>query len=102
MKEKQKNKENNSINKDKSRINNSFWNKSDIEQSNLQKTKENAKDALSKTLNQKLNKNNIFGTVDKNKKEFYFGVGFSRKIDNINRHKDKKLLFHYFPMIKNS
>ena len=44
---------------------------------------------------------NVFGTVDKNKKEFYLSVEFSQKIVNINKHKDKKLLNHYFPMIHN-
>ena len=97
---KQKIKENNSINI--SNINNSFLNKSDLNQNQIdsQKTKKNVKEMLSETLTQKLNKNNIFGTVDKNKKEFYFGAEFSHKIDNINKHKDEKLLYHYFPMIK--
>jgi len=102
LRKRQKFKENNSINKNKSIINNSFLDKSDINlnQIDLNKTKKEVKEMLSKTLTQKLNKNNIFGTVDKNKKEFYFGTKFSHKIDNINRYKDEKLLFHYFPMIK--
>ena len=102
LRKRQKFKENNSININKSMINNSFLDKSDINlnQIDLNKTKKEVKEMLSKTLTQKLNKNNIFGTVVKNKKEFYFGTKFSHKIDNINRYKDEKLLFHYFPMIK--
>ena len=90
-----------SIIKDKSNSNKSFLNMSNIRANKLQKMKIDEKEKMSKSSSEYFNRKNIFGTVDKNKKEFYLSVEFSHKIVNINKHIDKKLLNHYFPMIHN-
>ena len=90
-----------SIIKDKSNANNSFLNMSNIRANKLQKMKIDEKEKMSKSSSEYFNRKNIFGTVDKNKKEFYLSVEFSHKIVNINKHIDKNLLNHYFPMIHN-
>ena len=87
-------------NKDKSNNNTSFLNISGINSNRLQKLKREEKEKMSKTSRIGENQNNIFGSVDKNKKEFYLSVGFSQKIVNINKQKDEKLLNHHFPIIK--
>ena len=87
-------------NKDKSNNNTSFLNISGINSNRLQKLKREEKEKMSKTSRIGENKNNVFGSVDKNKKEFYLSVGFSQKIVNINKQKDEKLLNHHFPIIK--
>ena len=87
-------------NKDKSNNNTSFLNISDINSNRLQKLKREEKEKMSKTSRIGENQNNVFGSVDKNKKEFYLSVGFSQKIVNINKQKDEKLLNHHFPIIK--
>ena len=90
-----------SIIKDKSNANKSFLNMSNIRANKSQKMKIDEKEKMSKSSSEYFNRKNIFGTVDKNKKEFYLSVEFSHKIVNINKHIDKKLLNHYFPMIHN-
>ena len=90
-----------SIIKDKSNSNKSFLNMSNIRANKLQKMKIDEKEKMSKSSSEYFNRKNIFGTVDKNKKEFYLSVEFSHKIVNINKHIDKNLLNHYFPMIHN-
>ena len=87
-------------NKDKSNNNTSFLNISGINSNRLQKLKREEKEKMSKTSRIGGNQNNVFGSVDKNKKEFYLSVGFSQKIVNINKQKDEKLLNHHFPIIK--
>ena len=87
-------------NKDKSNNNTSFLNISGINSNRLQKLKREEKEKMSKTSRIEDNQNNVFGSVDKNKKEFYLSVGFSQKIVNINKQKDEKLLNHHFPIIK--
>ena len=87
-------------NKDKSNNNTSFLNISGINSNRLQKLKREEKEKMSKTSRIGDNQNNVFGSVDKNKKEFYLSVGFSQKIVNINKQKDEKLLNHHFPIIK--
>ena len=87
-------------NKDKSNNNTSFLNISGINSNRLQKLKREEKEKMSKTSRIGVNQNNVFGSVDKNKKEFYLSVGFSQKIVNINKQKDEKLLNHHFPIIK--
>ena len=87
-------------NKDKSNNNTSFLNISGINSNRLQKLKREEKEKMSKTSRIGENQNNVFGSVDKNKKEFYLSVGFSQKIVNINKQKDEKLLNHHFPIIK--
>ena len=87
-------------NKDKSNNNTSFLNISGINSNRLQKLKKEEKEKMSKTSRIEDNQNNVFGSVDKNKKEFYLSVGFSQKIVNINKQKDEKLLNHHFPIIK--
>lgn len=87
-------------NKDKSNNNTSFLNISGINSNRLQKLKKEEKEKMSKTSRIGDNQNNVFGSVDKNKKEFYLSVGFSQKIVNINKQKDEKLLNHHFPIIK--
>ena len=91
-----------SIIKDKSNSNKSFLNMSNIRANKLQKMKIDEKEKMSKSSSEYFNRKNIFGTVDKNKKEFYLSVEFSHKIVNINKHIDKNLLNHYFPMIHNN
>ena len=90
-----------SIIKDKSNANKSFLNMSNIRANKSQKMKIDEKEKMSKSSSEYFNRKNIFGTVDKNKKEFYLSVEFSHKIVNINKHIDKNLLNHYFPMIHN-
>ena len=90
-----------SIIKDKSNSNKSFLNMSNIRANKSQKMKIDEKEKMSKSSSEYFNRKNIFGTVDKNKKEFYLSVEFSHKIVNINKHIDKNLLNHYFPMIHN-
>ena len=90
-----------SIIKDKSNANKSFFNMSNIRANKSQKMKIDEKEKMSKSSSEYFNRKNIFGTVDKNKKEFYLSVEFSHKIVNINKHIDKNLLNHYFPMIHN-
>ena len=90
-----------SIIKDKSNINKSFLNISKIRANKLEKHKLVEKEKMSKSFCEDYDHKNIFGTVDKNKKEFYLSVEFSHKIVNINRHIDRKLLNHYFPLIHN-
>ena len=90
-----------SIIKDKSNANKSFLNMSNIRANKSQKMKIDEKEKMSKSSSEYFNRKNIFGTVDKNKKEFYLSVEFSHKIVNINRHINRKLLNHYFPMINN-
>ena len=90
-----------SIIKDKSNSNKSSLNMSNIRANKSQKMKIDEKEKMSKSSSEYFNRKNIFGTVDKNKKEFYLSVEFSHKIVNINKHIDKKLLNHYFPMIHN-
>ena len=92
---------NDSIIKDKSNANKSFLNMSNIRANKSQKMKIDEKEKMSKSSSEYFNRKNIFGTVDKNKKEFYLSVEFSHKIVNINKHIDKNLLNHYFPMIHN-
>ena len=87
-------------NRDKSNNNTSFLNISGINSNRLQKLKREEKEKMSKTSRIGDNQNNVFGSVDKNKKEFYLSVGFSQKIVNINKQKDEKLLNHHFPIIK--
>ena len=87
-------------NRDKSNNNTSFLNISGINSNRLQKLKREEKEKMSKTSRIEDNQNNVFGSVDKNKKEFYLSVGFSQKIVNINKQKDEKLLNHHFPIIK--
>ena len=99
----QKIKDNDSLsNKEKAKINNStLLNISDIKSNNLQKGKKKEKEILQKKENFNNNVDNeIFGTINKNKKEFYLGQEFSNKIENINKQKDERLLNHYFPKIK--
>ena len=99
----QKIKDNDSLsNKEKAKINNStLLNISDIKSNNLQKGKKKEKEILQKKENFNSNVDNeIFGTINKNKKEFYLGLEFSNKIENINKQKDERLLNHYFPKIK--
>ena len=88
-----------SLIKEKAKMNNSFLNVSHSKLNKLQKNKSSEKQKMSKSL-RNINHDNVFGTVDKNKKEFYLSLEFSHKIVNINKHKDKNLLNHYFPMIK--
>ena len=88
-----------SIIKSKNNANNSLLNISSIRENKVQKKKNNEKEKMSKSFRNDFYHKNIFGTVDKNKKEFYLSVEFSQKIVNINKHKDKNLLNHYFPMI---
>ena len=90
-----------SIIKDKSNSNKSFLIMSNIRANKSQKMKIDEKEKMSKSSSEYFNRKNIFGTVDKNKKEFYLSVEFSHKIVNINKHIDKNLLNHYFPMIHN-
>ena len=87
-------------NRDKLNNNTSFLNISGINSNRLQKLKREEKEKMSKTSRIEDNQNNVFGSVDKNKKEFYLSVGFSQKIVNINKQKDEKLLNHHFPIIK--
>ena len=87
-------------NKDKTNNNTSILNISAINSNRLQKMKNDEKEKMSKTSKIEPKQNNVFGTVKKNKKEFYLSVEFSQKIDNINRQKDEKLLNHHFPIIK--
>ena len=87
-------------NRDKLNNNTSFLNISGINSNRLQKLKREEKEKMSKTSRIGDNQNNVFGSVDKNKKEFYLSVGFSQKIVNINKQKDEKLLNHHFPIIK--
>ena len=87
-------------NRDKLNNNTSFLNISGINSNRLQKLKREEKEKMSKTSRIGENQNNVFGSVDKNKKEFYLSVGFSQKIVNINKQKDEKLLNHHFPIIK--
>ena len=87
-------------NRDKLNNNTSFLNISGINSNRLQKLKREEKEKMSKTSRIGGNQNNVFGSVDKNKKEFYLSVGFSQKIVNINKQKDEKLLNHHFPIIK--
>ena len=87
-------------NRDKSNNNTSFLNISGINSNRLQKLKKEEKEKMSKTSRIEDNQNNVFGSVDKNKKEFYLSVGFSQKIVNINKQKYEKLLNHHFPIIK--
>ena len=88
-----------SIIKSKNNANNSLLNISSIRENKVQKKKTNEKEKMSKSFRNDFYHKNVFGTVDKNKKEFYLSVEFSQKIVNINKHKDKNLLNHYFPMI---
>ena len=87
-------------NKDKTNNNTSILNISAINSNRLQKMKNDENEKMSKTSKIEPKQNNVFGTVKKNKKEFYLSVEFSQKIDNINRQKDEKLLNHHFPIIK--
>ena len=87
-------------NRDKLNNNTSFLNISGINSNRLQKLKKEEKEKMSKTSRIDDNQNNVFGSVDKNKKEFYLSVGFSQKIVNINKQKYEKLLNHHFPIIK--
>ena len=101
---KQKNK---LVNNNNDSLNNKVYNNnsslyiSDIKSNRLQKVKNEEKTKLSKIA--KMDEQNItFGTIDKNKKKFYLSVEFSQKIDNINLKKNKKILNHHFPIIKNN
>ena len=87
-------------NKDKTNNNTSILNISAINSNRLQKMKSDEKEKMSKTSKIDPKQNNVFGTIKKNKKEFYLGVEFSQKIENINKQKDEKLLNHHFPIIK--
>ena len=90
----------NDFDKDKLHKNKSLLNISDIKSNKIKKD-DDEKIKMSKTLNHDYDKNNIFGGVVKNKKEFYLGVEFAHKIININKQKGEKLLSHHFPLIKN-
>ena len=89
-----------SLNKNKNILDNTSLNKSEIKFNKILKPfKEKEKGKASNSLYY-LNRTNVFGNVDKNRKDFYLGNEFSKKIVSINREKDINLLKHHFPLIR--
>ena len=89
-----------SLNKNKNILDNTSLNKSEIKFNKILKPfKEKEKGKASNSLYY-LNRTNVFGNVDINRKDFYLGNEFSKKIVSINREKDINLLKHHFPLIR--
>ena len=90
---KQKNNENESIKNREN--NNNFLNKTYIK---LNQMNNDVNKKILKTSNSSFfDKNNVYGSVNNNKKEFFFEPYFSKKIESINDYKN--ILSHHFPVI---
>ena len=88
---KQKNNENESIKNN----NNNFLNKTYIK---LNQMNNDVNKKILKTSNSSFfDKNNVYGSVNNNKKEFFLEPDFSKKIESINDYKNIQI--HHFPVI---